>query len=335
MRRKWHAKDPPKYHEVLLYEMSLAALLKIKKRVDEIESKQKQYEIEKPAYDRLITSHKAQLEAKLRPFQEKEQILHERIRSLWQKVNPYRHDKRVLDRHKNHGMLGLLFDIVAIKAINAVDELRPPKAGYIDYRGMKFDGCVKAELEKLSHLEIESSKIADQKRQIQENLKLDASEPPRPPARIFRISDQSKTYSVDVDRLDCALLADRIEEERKINLAQKEAQLEIHQEIKAKAKAYDDKQRDLAKSVRNRIKRQLHEYPDCPYCGASLSIFEAHADHIHPVALGGLSTSWNMVFVCADCNTKKKARTLREFIRDFDLDEQAVHRNLEKLKKRF
>ena len=42
-----------------------------------------------------------------------------------------------------------------------------------------------------------------------------------------------------------------------------------------------------------------------------------------------MSILQNLVFVCADCNLKKGAMTLREFIKTFRLDEKTVYARLE------
>ena len=132
----------------------------------------------------------------------------------------------------------------------------------------------------------------------------------------------------------------------KINEALLDSAIELKQEalrkkgqknenLKAKAKAYDGKQRDLGKSIRNNIKNQLTRHPFCPYCGQELYIENAHADHIYPLAHGGLSTSNNMVFICPPCNQSKSDKTLREFLKENQRDEKQFHITLESLGKRF
>jgi len=87
-----------------------------------------------------------------------------------------------------------------------------------------------------------------------------------------------------------------------------------NQAISAKAAAYDGTQRQLANSIKNDIKKQIHSLSSCPYCGRLLTMDDAHADHIYPVIKGGLSTTRNMIYVCSDCNLKKRDMTLRNFI---------------------
>lgn len=78
------------------------------------------------------------------------------------------------------------------------------------------------------------------------------------------------------------------------------------QDLKAKATAYDNKQRQEAGTIKRKIVSQIHLFPSCPYCGDGLSENDAHADHIYPVSKGGQSTIRNMVFVCTKCNLKKE-----------------------------
>jgi 5-methylcytosine-specific restriction endonuclease McrA len=100
--------------------------------------------------------------------------------------------------------------------------------------------------------------------------------------------------------------------------------------LKNKAAANSAEKRAIGASV----KKRLTTNDSCPYCGGILND-SAHADHIIPVALGGLSTPSNMVIVCASCNLKKSDKTLREFISEFDLEREKIEWRLEKLGKRF
>ncbi|MDD5009463.1 MAG: HNH endonuclease [Syntrophorhabdaceae bacterium] len=88
--------------------------------------------------------------------------------------------------------------------------------------------------------------------------------------------------------------------------------------------------RDIAASV----KRQLSTYKYCPYCGGPLGT-EPHADHIYPIAKGGLSLDSNMVIVCKECNLKKKDMTLGAFMRKYKLDPEKIKQALLILKKDF
>lgn len=98
--------------------------------------------------------------------------------------------------------------------------------------------------------------------------------------------------------------------------------------------AYHGKSRSMANSVKSELIKQLKINDSCPYCCKSIGD-EPHCDHIYPVSKGGLSTNQNMVFVCSDCNLKKKDMTLRDFILFQKLDRNAVETRLEKLGKKF
>jgi 5-methylcytosine-specific restriction endonuclease McrA len=155
------------------------------------------------------------------------------------------------------------------------------------------------------------------------------------PSPVSRLKDQLKTFvfdlrEVDIDRAQKLIAA-------KISAAEQERDIR-HQKLehtKARAAAYDNKQRQQAKSIRQLLRSQLTILPICPYCEAPLTLDAAHADHIYPVAKGGLSTRSNMVFICSSCNVGKGRLTLRTFIRKAGLDEEAVHENLEQLGKDF
>ena len=49
-----------------------------------------------------------------------------------------------------------------------------------------------------------------------------------------------------------------------------------------------------------------------------------HADYIHPVGKGGLSTKTNMVLVCSTCNLAKRNHTLRSFCSRCGFDFETV-----------
>ncbi len=111
---------------------------------------------------------------------------------------------------------------------------------------------------------------------------------------------------------------------------EKESKKEKQRAIKARVAKADEKTRVLAASVKLRLP-QDHLYP---YCGKDLGD-SPHADHIYPVSRGGLSTSVNMVYVCTDCNAKKRDKTLRMFIEEFELDRIRIEERLSELGKEF
>ncbi len=101
------------------------------------------------------------------------------------------------------------------------------------------------------------------------------------------------------------------------------------------ARAYTGKTRSDAAKVKKEIKHQCKILEGCPYCGLFMNEATAHADHIYPVAKGGQSTQKNMVYICVECNRKKKAMTLRQFIDKYELNSELISRKLVKLKKDF
>jgi len=84
----------------------------------------------------------------------------------------------------------------------------------------------------------------------------------------------------------------------------------------------------------SKLRKRLDTSNECPYCGEPLGP-QPHADHIYPLSLGGRSEHWNMVYVCADCNTLKSSMTLMGFIIRRGLDLEDIHRRLAALGKNF
>lgn len=103
--------------------------------------------------------------------------------------------------------------------------------------------------------------------------------------------------------------------------------------LMARAASGEDETRRLAKSVKKRITDQVVLLAVCPYCGVPLNIETAHADHIYPVAKGGQSHTRNMVYVCADCNMKKKDDTLSQFIKRTGYERSDIEDRLDLLSK--
>jgi 5-methylcytosine-specific restriction endonuclease McrA len=101
-------------------------------------------------------------------------------------------------------------------------------------------------------------------------------------------------------------------------------------EMRAKLAQSKKEKRTLAGEVKSRL--QLDH--DCPYCGAVLGA-DKHADHIHPISKGGLSSEVNMVWVCGACNLRKGSMTLAAFIKKFRLDRNVIEARLETLGKEF
>jgi 5-methylcytosine-specific restriction endonuclease McrA len=87
-----------------------------------------------------------------------------------------------------------------------------------------------------------------------------------------------------------------------------------------------------SRRIADAVKASLATDHDCPYCGSPLGSAR-HADHIHPLDKGGLSTERNMVWVCVKCNLRKHSMTLSAFIKKCGLDRSAVEARLELLGK--
>lgn len=105
------------------------------------------------------------------------------------------------------------------------------------------------------------------------------------------------------------------------------------QQIKARAYRNESEVRNQAKPLRRKLSAQLKIMHNCPYCLGPLDANNAHQDHIHPVAKGGLSTSDNLVFVCSDCNLKKRDKVLISFLLEQGLDFEQVTARLNALGK--
>lgn len=101
-------------------------------------------------------------------------------------------------------------------------------------------------------------------------------------------------------------------------------------DLRAKASQSKKEKRKLASEVKSRLPTDH----DCPYCGSALDA-DKHADHIHPISKGGLSSEANMVWVCSECNLRKRSMTLAAFIKKFQLDRNAIEARLESLGKDF
>lgn len=179
---------------------------------------------------------------------------------------------------------------------------------------------------------------------LQQKLQLQKLEDNREyePTKQAKLRFQSQTFIFDISAIDVERIERIIEKKSdKIELdstqeqnRRRRAQITLGL-MKAKAAAYENKQRGLAKSVRTptALRRQLNDNPNCPYCNLELSTKDAHADHIHPVVKGGLSTTGNMVFVCQSCNVTKGTLTLRMFLKKMGYVEGDVYDRLERMGK--
>ncbi|PWB43694.1 MAG: hypothetical protein C3F19_02520 [Rhodocyclales bacterium] len=160
------------------------------------------------------------------------------------------------------------------------------------------------------------------------------------PKREAKLRHQSQTFVFDIGAISSEDISRMIEKKKIKATLERELEQSKHERVrtkleqtKAKAAAYESKQRELAKSVRTALMKELHNHPFCPYCNEELSAGNAHADHIHPVAKGGLSTKHNMVFICQSCNMEKGALTLRTFLKKMNFIEAEVYERLDRMGK--
>ena len=64
----------------------------------------------------------------------------------------------------------------------------------------------------------------------------------------------------------------------------------------------------------NRIKIYERDNYCCTYCGKQLTRFTATLDHITPVTEGGDNSAENLKTACLQCNSRKNARPLGDFL---------------------
>ncbi len=106
-------------------------------------------------------------------------------------------------------------------------------------------------------------------------------------------------------------------------------------EERSKIVAFDKNARDGAQIVRRDLLNSISSKQNwkCPYCNLKKKISLSQADHIHPVNKGGLSTYQNMVLICRECNSNKKALTLRVFSKKMNYNFDQICDRLEHLGK--
>jgi hypothetical protein len=64
----------------------------------------------------------------------------------------------------------------------------------------------------------------------------------------------------------------------------------------------------------NRLKIYERDNYHCTYCGKQLTRFTATLDHITPVSAGGDNSAENLKTACLQCNSRKTARPLGDFL---------------------
>lgn len=211
------------------------------------------------------------------------------------------------------------------------------KKAFLSHPG--FEPSVRKMVEELPQFRSQLLAIKEELAKSQDNLQslrlsigdeiLDASNYEKPlRSFIKRISNAES-------RLDILRRARDVARKKEGDIAQREqsAADEVNK-YKAYAAAYFDESRKLAVSVRKELHDQEKKLKGCPYCGESLDEIP-HADHIWPLAKGGLSKKRNMVFVCSKCNLKKSDLTLREFCVRFGMNRDLIEHNLVLLDKDF
>ncbi len=106
-------------------------------------------------------------------------------------------------------------------------------------------------------------------------------------------------------------------------------------EKSARLKAYENKARDGTATLKTSLKEQFKILNKCPYCRKEIAFETCHADHIYPIAKGGLTTKSNMVLVCEECNRSKSKSTLRQFAKKYKLNLDQIEKDLDLLGKDF
>jgi 5-methylcytosine-specific restriction endonuclease McrA len=68
------------------------------------------------------------------------------------------------------------------------------------------------------------------------------------------------------------------------------------------------------KLTKKNIEYLTEVYKHCAYCSTPLTSENTHIDHIHPLSKGGSHSIDNVVLSCKDCNLKKNAKTLEQWL---------------------
>jgi 5-methylcytosine-specific restriction endonuclease McrA len=74
------------------------------------------------------------------------------------------------------------------------------------------------------------------------------------------------------------------------------------------------RQADFYNIRENRLKIYERDNYHCSYCGKQLSRFTATLDHVTPVREGGDHSAENLKTACLECNSRKTARPLGDFL---------------------
>jgi hypothetical protein len=83
---------------------------------------------------------------------------------------------------------------------------------------------------------------------------------------------------------------------------------------KLSIKAATEHEADFYNVRENRLKIYERDSYHCTYCGKQLTRFTATLDHITPVSEGGDNSAENLKTACLQCNSRKTARPLGDFL---------------------
>ncbi|MGE3279591.1 MAG: HNH endonuclease [Alphaproteobacteria bacterium] len=75
-----------------------------------------------------------------------------------------------------------------------------------------------------------------------------------------------------------------------------------------------EREADFYNVRENRIKIYERDNYQCAYCGKQLTRFSATLDHVIPVSEGGDNSAENLKTACLQCNSRKTARPLGDFL---------------------
>jgi 5-methylcytosine-specific restriction endonuclease McrA len=78
--------------------------------------------------------------------------------------------------------------------------------------------------------------------------------------------------------------------------------------------APDDSEVDYYNVRENRLLVLERDNYACTYCGKQLTRFSATLDHVQSVKEGGDNSKENLVTACLECNAKKNAGELSDFL---------------------
>ncbi len=260
----------------------------------------------------------SQDDEQIRTWQEQSIAINQRINALEQALQPIKaeHDEQLRALWAHRAQIDMHNMLLSRK----IDELRAKlSTGFFSSFFASNNASITAQIEelqskRLEYVEQKPRSVSD----FPESVELAA----------LKKQLRSVEYNIGLTKV-------RLFEQRKeLNLVEQERLAKINQEEidkhkRAKVAAADGNTRKLAA----RLRKQLERPEFCPYCSNPL-LDELRLDHITPVAMGGLSVPYNLVFVCNLCNQRKSDKTLREFCEKYSLDRSKIEAALIALGKR-